>query len=392
MTNAAPQLAPAPARRARVTASDLADRGRAGTLPKDPEDEAVPTTPTRRGLSLLDVTAQWKTEGALERITTGWSSFDRMTRGGFVLGRLAFVLGAPNASKTAALACLAWRWAHEGVAVGALAVDEDVSDLVTRFAVMSGVSLDDAEARSPKTLKAIEASLGELPIRLYGPEWTIEGAAADLHAWMQSRGIKRGVFLADSLQTIECVASRGAGPGAGLRVSVGQNVKALSGVAARYRLAVIASGEIPRSHYDGRRTDDMAATKESGAGEYAVKVQLVLRRVKKHDSLVHVSCPKIKRGLQDEGAFFLRFDRATHSLTEDDGSTGATDEATAASVRARIVAVTASRDGLKSAHQIAKAVGGRRQPVFAEAKRMIDAGELQLVAGTYRQAAPEATA
>lgn len=371
MTNAAHQIN-SPARRARSAPDDAIE--------------------ARHGLSLLDVTAQWRTEGALERIATGWPAFDRMTRGGFVLGRLAFVLGAPNASKTAALACLAWRWAHEGVAIGVLAVDEDVSDLVTRFAVMAGVSLDDAEARSPKTLKTIEAALADLPIRLYGPEWTIEAAAIDLHVWMQSRRLKRGVLLADSLQTIECNASRAAGPGAGLRVSVGQNVKALSGVAARHRLAVIASGEIPRSHYDGRRTDDMAATKESGAGEYAVKVQLVLRRVKKHDTLIHVSCPKIKRGLQDEGAFFLRFDRTTHSLTEDDGATTEPNETAVAGMRSRIVAVTSSRDDLSTADKIAKAVGGRRQPVFAEAKRMIEAGTLQLTAGTYRPTAPEATA
>lgn len=361
---------------------DLADRARAGSLPKGPEDEAVPITPTRRGLSPSDLIATWRNEGAVERLATGWQTFDDASRGGFVLGRLGFLLGAPNAGKTAVAGWLSDRWLREGVAIGALCIDEDASDFLARLAVMAGIPLDVVERRTPATLTAIEEALGHLPLRLYGSEWTIEAAAADLHGWMRARGITRGAFFADSVQTITCDAALDA---TSLRSYVGANVKALAGVAARHRLAVIATGEIPRAAYDSGRGNDLAAGKESGAIEFAAKVQIVLRRVKKNDALIHVSVPKLKRGTKDETAFFLRFDRASHALTEDDGAAPAAVGASAlASARARILELTRTRTDLSTPTKIAAAAGGKRQAVFAAARAMIERRELELVAGTYR--------
>jgi hypothetical protein len=344
----------------------------------------IAATNGRHGLSASDVIATWRSEGAIERLATGWPTFDEASRGGFVLGRLGFLLGAPNAWKTATLGCFAWRWLHEQIAVGVLLVDEDVSDFVTRLAVQSGVTLDAAEERSTATLAKIQMALAALPLRLYDPSWTIEAAAADFAAWMRSKGFTRGAFLADSLQTIECDASRNAGAGASLRVSVGQNVKALASVASTYRFATIATGEIPRASYDGRG-DDMRAGKESGAIEFAAKIQIVLRRDKRDDSLVRVSVPKIKRGSRDETAFALRFDRTTHTLGEDEGAPpAAVSESALAAARKRIIALTATRKGLSSSTKIADAAGGKRQAIFAAAKAMIASGELQLVGGSYR--------
>jgi len=330
------------------------------------------------------VIATWRADGAVERLCTGWPTFDEASRGGFVLGKLGFLLGAPNAGKTAVAASLADRWLRQGVAVGVLCVDEDAGDFLTRLAVMCGVSLDDAEKRSAATLATVEAALASLPLKLYGPEWTIQAAAADLHAWMQSRGITRGAFFADSVQTITCDAALDA---TSLRTFVGANIKALAGAAARHRLAVLATGEIPRAAYDAGRGDDTRAGKETGSIEFAAKAQLVLRRAKKDDALIHVSVPKLKRGTKDETAFCLRFDRSTHSLIEDDGGVAAlatVSEIALAAARKRILELTTKRDDLGTPTKIAAAVGGKRQAVFVAAKAMIASGELVFVAGTYR--------
>lgn len=98
--------------------------------------------------------SRWRCEGAVERIATGWRSFDEACRGGIVIGALSAALGAPNAGKTAVLADLTGRWAHDGVACGALCVDETPDDFLTRLVVRAGIDLDTAEARSAATLGA----------------------------------------------------------------------------------------------------------------------------------------------------------------------------------------------------------------------------------------------
>lgn len=211
------------------------------------------TTPARTlGLSPADIIKRWTTEGALERLSTGWETFDAATRGGFVIGRLALLLGAPNAYKTATIACLAQRWLTDGVAIGVLCVDEDADDFMTRLAVMAGVPLDEAEERAPPTLSKIKKLLAHLPLILYDASWTIEAAADDLRRWMTSHGMRRGALLVDSLQTVRSATTATA---TSLRGVVGGNVCALSNAAARHRLAVIATGEIPRAAYGGGRDD-----------------------------------------------------------------------------------------------------------------------------------------
>ncbi len=61
-------------------------------------------------------------------------SRDELTAGGPVYGTRWYVVGAPDAGKTALLIRIAHDYFWRGVAVGLLAVDEDPTDIVTRFA------------------------------------------------------------------------------------------------------------------------------------------------------------------------------------------------------------------------------------------------------------------
>jgi hypothetical protein len=274
-------------------------------------------SPSRQGLSPEDVIARWRAHGPIERLPTGWPSFDAASRGGLIFGHCTYLLGAPNAKKTAAEAVLADRWTREGVAVGALLVDETPEDFLIRFAVMAGFSLDDCERRSPEVLERIEAAISGLPLRLYGYDWTIETAAADFRTFVQAGKFERGAFLIDTVQTVSSDAGLAAD---NPRAVVNANVKALQALATSTRWAVLASSEMNRSAYRSEdaaeRTNDMAAGKESGAIEYAAKAQLVFRSVKGNEKLVQVRAPKIKRGASDDTEFHLSFDRQAHTLTE----------------------------------------------------------------------------
>lgn len=276
-------------------------------------------TPTRHGLSPADVVATWRKHGPIERLATGWATFDRDSRGGLIFGHCTYFLGAPNAKKTAALACLADAWTRDGVAVGALLVDETPEDFLIRFAVRAGFSLDDCETRDPRLLSEIDATLADLPLRLYGAEWTIEAAARDFAGFVALVPGRRAAFLADTIQTIACedaLQLRADSP----RALVNANVKALHTLATSTRWVVAATSEMNRNAYRSEdaaeRSSDMAAGKESGAIEYAAKAQLVFRSVKGRADLVQVKAPKIKRGMNDESEFCLTFERHQHTLSE----------------------------------------------------------------------------
>jgi KaiC/GvpD/RAD55 family RecA-like ATPase len=257
----------------------------------------------------------WRSEGKVERLATGFETFDNAMRGGFPIGYFAVVAGAPNAGKTAWVMHCAHRWATDGIAVGVLGVDEHALDLTVRLAQMQGYSIDECEERDPVVLSQIIGSLEELPIRMYDAEHTIESAAADIDAYAKKIGSKRVVLIGDSIQTNRSIAARGAETP---RAMIDANVIAFRREAVNRRMVTIGTSEMPRSGYRNEQSvegfNDMAAGKDSGSIEYQARTQIVLRTVKDQPGVIHARVPKMKPGGECE--FWLALNKARHSLSE----------------------------------------------------------------------------
>lgn len=293
------------------------------TAPADPY--AAPPAPASPAVTPRDVLVQWKVSGPLVHEPTGFSELDRLTGGGPVYGSRWYLVGAPDAGKTALLVQLAHIWAGRGIAVGVLAVDEEPDDIATRLVQRSKFSRTDCEQRRPAIVDKMVTAIGDLPLRFYPPGCPIETAAADLAAFAKAKGHQRMAMFVDSVQQITCDALAEAEREVSPRDAINANVKAIRAVATQHKMIVIATSEMNRTAYrsveSAEASNDMAAGKESGAIEYSARIMLSLRSVKDHPDLMQVRMVKNKHGASAPAAedFFLKIDRASQTI-EDAGA------------------------------------------------------------------------
>ncbi len=276
-------------------------------------------TPSRkaekRPTRAAEILARWEAEGPLVHEPTGLASLDEFTGGGPVYGTRWYLLGAPDAGKTALLAQIADVYAERGLLVGMLAVDEEDGDLFTRFLQRRGIRRAECEARTANDLRDMRFMVTDAlsSVRFYSEEWAIEEAAEDLAAAAREAG-KRAFLAVDSLQTV-----RGADEAEldSTRTVVTARVRAIREMATKHGLIVIATSEMTRSAYRNATSevDDMAAAKESGAVEYSARVMLALRSIKGEADLLELRIAKNKHGPSAE-RIGLRIDRLTQTLTE----------------------------------------------------------------------------
>jgi len=307
-----------------------------------PKKKAVKQRKTDR-----DVLDLWTKSGPVIHEPTGFGILDARTGGGPVYGTRWYLLGAPDAGKTALLIQCGDAWARRGVVVGILAVDEEAEDLVTRNVqrlelppVPTDVDLDgnplprerftraDCERRTPHVVKQMVAVMGEVPRVYYDAEWTIEEAAADLDEYARSLSTpetpRRAALLVDSVQTAECDAIRAATRDLSERQVVTANVRGVRAVAIKYAMITIATSEMNRAAYRSIREgdeqpSDMVAGKESGAIEYGARVMVSLRSVQGDPDRIQVRIPKNKHGpswRSTEDDFYLRIDRPSQTITD----------------------------------------------------------------------------
>lgn len=264
--------------------------------------------------TIASVLTQWGTEGPLIHEPTGIARLDELTGGGPVYGSRWYVAGAPDAGKTALLIQLGHYWAERGVTVGFLAVDEEPSDLVARFAQRKGWRRTDTEARNAETLDAMSDALGALTIRFYDSSWTIESAAQDLR---QAAGDGRAALLIDSIQTVQCEAERLAEREMSETAAVTARTRAVRAVATHHRLIGMATSEIGRAAYNSdearRSVSTLAAGKWSGSIDYSARVLIGVRSVANEKDLIDLELAKNKHGPRDEHVY-LKIDRASQSL------------------------------------------------------------------------------
>ncbi len=289
---------------------------RAGIRHGDAEDRCLAVAPpqTRRAVRIADVLDAWRREGPLVHEPTGIEGLDDLTGGGPVYGSRWYLIGAPDAGKTALLVQLADVLLRRGVEVGILAIDEEADDITTRLAQRAGWKRRDCEERDDAVVACMREALCDLPVHLYDAEWTIEAASDELAAAAKERGARAALFV-DSIQSVRSSAGAAADS---VREIVNANVGALRAAASKHRLIAVATSEMNRGAYRSveasERSNDMAAAKESGAVEYSARVMVAMRSVKDEPSKVELRVVKNKHG--PPGELFLEIDRAHMTLTE----------------------------------------------------------------------------
>ena len=144
------------------------------------ESQSLLPAAVRRGASAEDVLDRWQQHGPLIHAKTGIRAFDEMTGGGPVFGTRFYLLGAPDAGKTALVVQILDEFVNQGLAVGMLAVDEDPEDLLQRFLQRRGWSRQQCESRKPIDLEAMRHGMEGLTIRFYDSTFSIEEAGVDL--------------------------------------------------------------------------------------------------------------------------------------------------------------------------------------------------------------------
>jgi hypothetical protein len=342
----------------------------------------------------LEVLERWQREGALVHEPTGLAHLDEATDGGPVYGTRWYLTGAPNAGKTALLLDIAHRWAQRGIAVGMIAVDEEDGDLVTRLAQRVGYARKTCETRDAGDLAAMATELGHLPIRFYGPGWTIERAAADLAAVGARDGMNCALMI-DSLQTVRCDLETVAEREMSQPAAIEARVHAIRAMASQHRLIALCTSEMSRAGYAkrgaGENVDPMAASKWSGAIEYSARVLISLRNVPGESDVIEMELVKNKHGRErrasEDEALYLRIDRAHQTLAacdkptpedeqDDEGDAEIEDAKLNKLEGALVLALVRARTGITSRADLCELVQGRRQDTQRAISRLMAKGRL----------------
>jgi replicative DNA helicase len=282
--------------------------------------EASSRGPHRRSAcSPRDVLDTWQRHGPLAHQPTGIATLDKLTGGGLARGTRCYIVGAPDAGKTALLVQLADTYITQGLIVGILAVDAEPGDVLERFLQRRGWPRWQCERREAGDMAAMRQQVEELGLLMFDNTWNIEAAAKELASVAHQLG-RSAMLGVDSVQTVHCALEEQTGS---RYEAVTARVQALRAVADLYRLIVVATSEMSRSAYrssDPRnQLNDLASAKESGAIEYSARVLLALRSVEGESDVVELRIAKNKHGpshRHNEPGIHLRLNRDRQVLTE----------------------------------------------------------------------------
>jgi RecA/RadA recombinase len=253
---------------------------------------------------------------AARRLSIGFSTLDKATRGGIPEGRIVVLNGAPGASKTGLAVQWAHTWATSGACVVYLAADMDPEDVMTRIGQREGFERDALDGlMGPEARRGAWHELADRGV----PLLVLDGAAVGLERAILILRTMPGdgprVLVVDSLQWAQC------GAAAGIETARGQ-MDAKLGVLRRARASgvlVVALSEMNRggyAHGAASPTSTLAASKESGAIEYAADLLLGLRSGA--EDLVDLDVAKDRLGSARGMGLRLRQDRSRATLAEVD--------------------------------------------------------------------------
>lgn len=231
-------------------------------------------------------------------LPTGFETIDKACRGGWRLGGVVVIGGAPGAGKTTLAVQLARAWVTAGHVVTILAADESADGLLIRYGQGLGWMRERLEEGDRGRTEALGESLEEIATTLFlydadQDDASIEAAAA---LTVQKAGGRPAVLIVDSIQRAQTdAADLKAEP----RARIDASVMALK-KAAKPGVLIVATSELSRGAYRSRNQadaiDDIAAFKESGGIEYGADVALVLRSVKGLNGVIDVSMAKNRWG------------------------------------------------------------------------------------------------
>jgi replicative DNA helicase len=230
-----------------------------------------------------NIFGSWLEQGRLVHEPIELGLIDQFTAGGPVYGSRWYVLGAPDACKTAFIVQTADVLARRGIAVGVFAVDEESSDMQSRIIQRAGFERYEAERRDPEVVARMAETIKRahpIPILYFNDDDTIESAAAELAEFAHRHKVKAALLI-DSVQTVTCSALYDQREEPSEYVKVTRNVRAIRSVASRHNLIVLSTSEMNRESYkavkegEGRKgKHHMASGKQSGAIEYSARVML----------------------------------------------------------------------------------------------------------------------
>jgi hypothetical protein len=245
--------------------------------------------------------------GNAPRVPTGFPSLDEATRGGYKLGKLILIGGAPGAAKTGMLTSHAELWGAGERDVFFVAADEPADDIIIRLGQWAGFDRKKLEDGDPEECaRAAEVVSRRLPrLRLIDPP---EGDLCLEDVVERATGAS--IFLIDSLQTVR---TRAAEKIIDRRLQINAVVERLK-LLARAGHLVISTCELARSAYRNTEaklnTNPLAAFKESGDIEYAAQLAIVLISRQGAGNIVDVVMPKNRLGPKKDFALQLDFVQA----------------------------------------------------------------------------------
>lgn len=309
-------------RRISACAQAIVSRARHGQLDEQDLQElqsALESGPLRKrsgGQTPLDIVQGWAAEGPKLHLSTGNSAIDDMTRGGPTTGSIVSVMGAPDSGKTLLVSQVGDHLSRNGCLVAILAIDEDGSDITTRFLQRRGFTREQIEARDPQGLSCMASAVQDLGVLLFDSTYTVARAVAILVREAKKAG-KRAVLIVDSIhKAAESVEDRGA--------AITKLMNQLRDAAMRHSLQVWATGEMNRASYanhaEAKERHQMATGADSRTIEYQSRVLINLRSVAGESDVVELRIAKNKDGrvhAPDEPGAFLRIDRQAQTFTVD---------------------------------------------------------------------------
>lgn len=269
-------------------------------VPAPPEPRTMITSPADWLRSLVE-------RGKAPRIETGFPTLDAATRGGYQLGKLIAVGGAPGAAKTGMVVTMAQIWGAQRPVV-VVAADEEAHGLGIRLGQQVGFDRDKLEVGDPEECARAAEAIQRLSPRLELIDPNASGLCLEDIA---DRLTEPTIVIVDSLQAIRV---RGSERASDRRAAIDAALEVAKTIRRAGHL-IIVTCELARSAYRSAdaslNTNPLAAFKESGGIEYAVDQALVLISRKGSGTIVDVVMPKNRLGPKMDFALQLDFARAT---------------------------------------------------------------------------------
>lgn len=223
--------------------------------------------------------------GTAERITTGWRTLDRITKGGWKPGNMIVIAGRPATGKTALAVTAARLTARTGLPVGIISLEMSDEELGGRFlAQESRVDWGQFDDRwrpneeQSRRMTVGASAFARLPITVHeGHAVTISAIAAKARRWKRSHGMR--LLVIDYLQLVN------GNPKRSREEQVSEISRGVKGIARELRIPVMVLAQLNREmEKDKNRKPRLSDLRESGAIEQDADFVGMLYRQQAPDS------------------------------------------------------------------------------------------------------------